>query len=66
MILVFFSKVLKLFIVRIYGKQEVKREYEVLLSLLAQKDIYGYEIIQHSRLSGDYLQYKEGMLYADL
>ncbi|MGE7588156.1 helix-turn-helix transcriptional regulator [Peribacillus sp. Bi134] len=38
----------------------------MLLSLLAQKDIYGYEIIQHSRLSGDYLQYKEGMLYADL
>lgn len=38
----------------------------VLFSLLAQKDIYGCEIIQLNQLSGVYLHYKEGMLYPDL
>ncbi|WP_340373496.1 PadR family transcriptional regulator [Peribacillus sp. FSL E2-0218] len=39
----------------------------VLLSLLAQKDMYGYEMIEQlKQLSDGYLQYKEGMLYPAL
>ncbi|CAH0191073.1 PadR family transcriptional regulator [Peribacillus simplex] len=39
----------------------------VLLSLLAQKDMYGYEMIEQlKQLSDGYLHYKEGMLYPAL
>lgn len=39
----------------------------VLLSLLAQKDMYGYEIAERiEQLSEGYLRYKEGTLYPAL
>ncbi|WP_285766867.1 PadR family transcriptional regulator [Peribacillus sp. SI8-4] len=39
----------------------------VLLSLLARKDMYGYEMIEQLKLLSDgYLHYKEGMLYPAL
>ncbi|MBT2647477.1 helix-turn-helix transcriptional regulator [Bacillus sp. ISL-34] len=46
--MVFLSKVRKLIIVMIYAKTELlKGSTEmVLLSLLAQKDMYGYEMIE--------------------
>lgn len=39
----------------------------VLLSLLSQENMYGYEMIEKLKsISGGYLQYKEGMLYPAL